>query len=924
MPQTLTGNRRALSSAEIRQGFLDFFAARGHTIVPSAPLVPGDDRTLLFTNSGMVQFKDVFLGTGSRPYTRAVDSQKVLRVSGKHNDLDDVGRDDSHHTFFEMLGNWSFGDYYKREAIAWAWELLTEVWGVPKERLWATCFEDEYQEIPRDDEAADNWRQQPGFDPSHLRFFGRKENFWEMADTGPCGPDSELHLDRGSEYCDKQDVSGHTCEVNGDCQRFVELWNLVFIQYNRVSPKVLEFLPKKHVDTGMGFERIVSELQGVDSNYKTDLFTPALDAIQKLAGHTDARRAEYFTPYRVIADHARSATFLIAEGVIPGNARHNYVTRSLIRRAVKFGREIGLTEPFLARVCEAVIETYREAYPEVEHGRASILTSVTQEEQRFQRTLDAGVSAAAAVLDELQQTGASVVPGEQAFILFTRHGLPLEILRDMARERGMEVDEAGFHQAMELHRLASGAGQPMGAEGGEQAAAHRRVLEELVRERLLESEGVFYDPYSRLEVSEPVVALLRGGQRVRRAKAGDEVAVILPSTCFYVEAGGQVSDTGKITGSRNGGGNSNWEMEVKEVRRPVPGLILHLGTVTSGSPQEGDPAVARVDDERRWDIMRNHTATHLIHSELRYILGEHVRQAGSLVAPDRLRFDFTHSGMLTQEELDHVAASVNEAILANYPVVVELMPREEAIRAGAMALFEEKYANVVRTIKIGEPEPFSFELCGGTHVPETADIGPFVLLSESGVAANVRRIEAVTGREAQRLIRHRLGKLDAAAAYLSVAPEEVDRKVLALLEEVQQSQKEIARLKRGQARQTFEQLMTRLVEVEGVPLLAASANDLGPEVLREMTDWFRERVRSGVIVLASTVNGRPSLIAGVTEDLVARGLDAVKLIREVAGLVGGGGGGRPTLAQAGGKDASRLGEALARVPDLVRGMLNGR
>jgi alanyl-tRNA synthetase len=912
-----------LTGAEIRQAFLDFMAETGHTIVPSMSLVPGDDPTLLFTNSGMVQFKEVFLGTDTRPYTRVADSQKCMRVAGKHNDLEDVGRDDAHHTFFEMLGNWSFGDYYKKEAITWAWQLLTDVWALPKNNLWATCFEDEKGVIPRDDEAADIWRQQPGFDHSHLLFFGRKDNFWEMAEIGPCGPDSEIHIDRGLEYCDKQSVPGHVCRVNGDCKRFLELWNLVFIQYNRTGPKASDLtpLPKKHVDTGLGLDRIVSVLQGVDSNYKTDLFTPLLDTLQKMTGHSDEQRAENFTPYRVIADHARAATFLIGDGVIPGNTGRNYICRMIIRRAFRFGRLIGFTEPFLAQVAETVIEHYGAAYPEIVTHRASILRTITQEEHRFQRTLDVGIAQLNALLTSLEAHGEKPkVSGEEAFNLYATYGLPLEITRDVARERGLEVDEAGFDQAREAHAEASRT--EVAVVGGQDMELYHDLLHSLQGEGKLGPEGVEYDPYNEPEVEEPILALVKEGRRVTSARVGEKVEVVLPRTCFYIAAGGQVADTGIIAHFKNENDEQpTWEIHVEDMRRPAAGVVVHVGTVKVGAPRQGDQAWAGVDQDRRWDIMRNHTATHLLHSELRYFLGEHVRQAGSLVAPDRLRFDFTHHGMLTQEELARVTRSVNEAILANYEVRVEYMEREAAIQAGAMALFGEKYGATVRAIQIGEPEAFSFELCGGTHVPETADIGPFLIVSEEAAAAGVRRVEAVTGRAAFDLLQQRLGALENVATYLKANPAEVDRKVLALLDEQQSAQKEIARLRRELAQREFETLLSQVESVNGVPVLAAAVKDVDADTLREMTDWFRARTPSGVAVLGSVQGNRPHFVASVTDDLVRRGLDAGKLVKVVAKVVGGGGGGKPTLAQAGGKDPSRLSEALAQVkPTVMEGL----
>jgi alanyl-tRNA synthetase len=909
------------TGAEIRRSFLEYFSEQGHTIVPSASLVPGDDPTLLFTNSGMVQFKDVFLGQDTRPYTRVADAQKCMRVAGKHNDLEDVGRDDTHHTFFEMLGNWSFGDYYKKEAITWAWQLLTDVWGLPKDKLWATCFEDEQGVVPRDDEAADNWRRQPGFDPSHLLFFGRKDNFWEMAEVGPCGPDSEIHIDRGPQYCGKQGVPGHVCRVNGDCQRFLELWNLVFIQYNRTGPTAADLspLPKKHVDTGMGLERIVSVMQGVDSNYRTDLFTPILAAIQKLAGHTDAEREANLTPYRVIADHGRGAAFLIADGVVPGNTGRNYVCRMIIRRAARFGAKLGFTEPFLARVAETVIEQYGRDYPELVKSRENILRTLTQEEQRFQRTVDMGIANLNALLGDLAAGGETTLSGEDAFNLYATFGLPLEITRDVAQERGLLVDEAGFARAREAHAEASRT--EVGAAGGEDVAIYRQILHDLQAAGTLGPDGVEYDPYNEMEIDEPVLALLRNGQRVTAARAGDAVEVVFPRTCFYIASGGQVSDTGAIAAFRPNSDEPVWEIQVDEVRRPAAGLVVHAGKVTRGTPREGDVALAAIDADRRWDIMRNHTATHLLHSELRYVLGDHVRQAGSLVAPDRLRFDFTHQGMLTQEQLDKVARSVNEAVLANYPLRIEYMDRQAAVEAGAMALFGEKYGATVRTIRIGEPEPFSFELCGGTHVVETADIGPFVVVSEEAAAAGIRRIEAVTGRGALDLIQQRLGVLDNVATYLKASPAEVDRRVLTLLDEYQSAQKEIGRLRRELAQRELETLLSKIENVRDVPVLAGAVKQADADTLREMTDWFRARVPSGVVVLGSVFENRPHFVASVTEDVVKRGVDAGKLVKAVARLVGGGGGGKPTLAQAGGKDPGRLSEALAQVKPAVESAL---
>ncbi|MFZ3069909.1 MAG: alanine--tRNA ligase, partial [Anaerolineaceae bacterium] len=572
-----------LTGSQVRQSFIEFFEKRGHIHVPSASLVPGGDSTLLFTNAGMVQFKDVFLGTDTRPYTRAVDSQKCMRVSGKHNDLDQVGRDDTHHTFFEMLGNWSFGDYYKKEALSWSWELLTEVWGLDKRRLWATTFKDELGQIPEDSEAAQIWLSQPGFDPSHLVTAGRKDNFWEMAETGPCGPCSEIHYDFGPEACKKKDDPTHVCDVTADCGRWTEIWNNVFIQYNRLSPTELVSLPKRHVDTGMGFERIVSIIQGVKGNYATDLLTPLLDEVQRLTGQSDRERQENLTPYRVIADHVRAASFLIADGVIPGNLGRNYVCRMIIRRAARFARKLNLTAPFMAKVAERVIAIYQDAYPEVKQNEALILDTLTREEQRFSETLDAGFDELSRQMADLRSRNETELNGKAAFDLYATLGFPLEITRDILSEEGLSVDEAGFYESMEVHRVASGAGKAFGEMGGKHVENYQKILQELVRQNKLGAQGTGYDPYGRFTVYSPVLALLQDSQPVESVQPGDMVEVLLADTSFYIESGGQVSDTGSIVSDPAGA----WEIDVEEVLKPAAGVIVHIGRVVSGVPKVG-------------------------------------------------------------------------------------------------------------------------------------------------------------------------------------------------------------------------------------------------------------------------------------------------------------------------------------------------
>ena len=913
---------RKMTSAKVRQSFLDFFAARGHTIVSSASLVLGDDPTLLFTNAGMNQFKDVFLGLGTRSYTRAVDTQKCMRVSGKHNDLEEVGRDGAHHTFFEMMGNWSFGDYYKKEIIAWAWEFLVGVLGLPKERLWATVFKDELGELETDEEAAGYWRSETDINPDHILYCGRKDNFWEMADTGPCGPCSEISYDRGPETCERQGDPGHICQVNGDCGRFIELWNLVFIQYDKDADGVLHLLPAKHVDTGLGFERLVAVLQGVRSNYRTDLFTPIMRRVQEMMGHTDADVEENIVAYRVIADHGRAVTFLVGDGVLPGNEGRNYVLRMILRRAARFGRKLGFTQPFLAEVAKIVIEIMGPHFPELTSRRQFILTTITQEEERFLRTLDLGLARLDELLVGLESESQKTVPGDAAFRLYDTFGLPLEITRDVAEERGLSVDEAGYQVALEEQRQRARQADTFEVHDEETLRRYNKVLADLQEQGLLGKSGVEHDPYSTTELETTVAAILCDGELAKLAKEGDHVEVVLKVTCFYVESGGQVSDTGFVAAYPPEGDDPIWEIEVQEARQPIPGLIVHIGVVKRGRPRTGDAVWAVVDYGQRMDIARNHTATHLLHSELRHVLGEHVQQAGSLVTPERLRFDFTHPAMLTEDELNLVTRSVNDAILVNYPVEVVEEKYRQAVKEGVIALFGEKYGDIVRVVRAGWPgEPFSRELCGGTHVNETGEIGLFHIVSEEGVGGGVRRIEAVTGRVAVDLVEHQLGTLRRTSAYLGVSPDEVDRKALGLLDELQSARKEITRLQEQLARREFESLLEWVQSVAGVSLLSAQVAAPSMEVLREMTDWFRDRLGSGVIVLGTVLSGRPALVAAVTSDLVERGVDAARLVRGMARVVGGGGGGRPTLAQAGGRDPSRLDDALRQAPRMLEEML---
>ena len=904
----LTGN-------QVRQSFLDFFAERGHTIVPSASLVPGGDSTLLFTNAGMVQFKDVFLGTETRPYTRAVDSQKCLRVSGKHNDLDTVGRDNTHHTFFEMLGNWSFGDYYKPEAIQWSWELLTRVWGLDPSRLYATYFKDDQGDLPTDEEARQVWLAQPGFVASHLIHGGRKDNFWEMAETGPCGPCSEIHYDFGADFCNMQHVPGHVCEVNGDCSRIVEIWNNVFIQYNRTSPTNFQPLPKRHVDTGMGFERIVSIIQGVRGNYDTDLLKPLLDETQRLAGQTDGERAANLTPYRVIADHVRAAAFLIADGVTPGNVGRNYVCRMIIRRAARFARKINLTEPFMAQVARLVVENYQAAYPELRENAELIYETLTAEEKRFAETLDAGFTELRDHVARLKAEGQSQLDGKTAFILYSTLGFPLEITRDILEEDGLTVDEKGFYEAMEAHRLASGKGQAFGNMNGENAEFYAALLSDLQAAGKLPSDGVRYDPYTSFSTETRLAAILQDGALVQSAQVGDEVELILQDSPLYIESGGQVGDTGVVVSSSS----PEWEISVTSTRKPVAGLIVQSGIVRRGTPSVESVVLVSVDIAARRATMRNHTGTHLLHTALRTILGDKVHQSGSAVDPERMRFDINFPRPLKNAELLQIEALVNHYIAEEYPVIKRIKTLDEAKADGAMALFGEKYGSEVRTIEIADNRGrVSYELCGGTHLDNTAEIGSFYITSESSVAAGIRRIEAVTGEKAYSWARERLTLLNEAAAFLESSPFELLSKTTLLENRLKEFDKELELLRAQGAQAEFSKRLQSIQEVAGVHVLSAIIPNADADALRNLTDQFRQQHPSGVVVLGTVSHNKPMLIAAVTPDLIARGIKAGDLIKRAAAVVGGGGGGRPDMAQAGGKDPDKLSEALDQVSAFIR------
>jgi alanyl-tRNA synthetase len=869
---------------EVRQSFLDYFRERGHTIVPSAPLVPANDPSLLFTNAGMVQFKQVFLGAETRPYARAADSQKVLRISGKHNDLEQVGRDTYHHTFFEMLGNWSFGDYWKRDAIVWAWELLTGVWKLPKDKLYATVY-------TTDDESAALWLEVTDIGRDRVSRF-EEENFWEMGETGPCGPCSEIHIDRGPAACDRQDVA-HRCEVNGGCARFIEIWNLVFIQYNRDASGKLSELPAKHVDTGMGFERVAAVLQGVPSNYDVDVLRRVIASAEQLAAKRYGADARDDVSLRVIADHARAVTFLVQEGIVPSNEGRGYVLRRLLRRAARHGKLLGLARPFLHEVVGAVVETMGRAYPELVQAQATIRQVVRAEEERFAATLDRGLALLADEVERVRQSRSTTLPGAVAFKLYDTYGFPLDLTEDILTGEGMVVDREGFDAAMTAqrergraaHGFADATAAPELLEGGDLATR-------FVGDRILEWES-------------EVLALIVGRESHASARTGDEIDVVTAETPFYAESGGQVGDRGWL------GTGAGARVEVADTRRIAPGVVAHHGVVREGTLAVGDRVRLAIDTERREAARLNHSATHLVHAALRNRLGTHVKQAGSLVDPEHLRFDFNHHEPVGQDALLAIEDEVNAFVRANVPVTTEEMSYDDAIRAGALAFFGDKYGDRVTVVRMGD---FSTELCGGTHVARTGDIGFFRLDAESGVAAGVRRIEAATGQGAIAQVRREIANLDEARDLLG--SDDLAGRIERMRADLRERDRRIAELQGKLAGGATRDVLADARRVDGITVLATRVDGLDDKGLRDLADRLRERIKSGVVVLGTAVGERAVLLAAVTKDLTGR-YHAGNIIKQLAPLVGGGGGGRPDFAQAGGKQPDRLDAALAAAYELL-------
>lgn len=866
-----------MKSADIRQAFLTFFEEQGHTIVPSSSLVPGNDPTLLFTNAGMVPFKDVFLGRDPRPYVRATSSQRCVRAGGKHNDLDNVGYTARHHTFFEMLGNFSFGDYFKRDAIGFAWKFLTEVLGLPKEKLWVTVH-------ISDDEAERIWKEEIGIDPERFSRLD-EDNFWQMGDTGPCGPSSEIFYDHGPDV-----FGGPPGSPDEDGDRYIEIWNLVFMQYDRDAAGNLNPLPKPSIDTGMGLERVAAVLQGVHSNYQIDLFENLLKAAAEIIAHDDIS-----TPsLRVIADHIRSCAFLIVDGVLPSNEGRGYVLRRIIRRAIRHGHKLGAREPFFHKLVAALDAEMGEAYPELRKAREQIEKVLLKEEQQFARTLDHGMGLLEAALAELD---GDVLAGETVFKLYDTYGFPFDLTADICRERNVTLDEAGYQRELEAQRQRARAASQFGAD-------YAAGLE-------LEGETAFTG-YERLEDEARVTALVdESGNALVELDEGAKGVVVLDRTPFYAESGGQVGDTGYL----EAGGV---RFQVTDTQKQA-NHHLHHGVVIEGCLGVGANVVPRVDASLRTATVRNHSATHLMHKALRMVLGEHVQQKGSLVTAERLRFDFSHFESMTREQLGEVEAIVNQQILANADTKIQQMTLDEAKAKGAAALFEAKYSDNVRVLTIGA-EDFSIELCGGTHVARSGDIGCFHILAETGIAAGVRRIEAITGETALDYFRDQESRVARIAERLKAKPEQAEVRVESLIGRNRELEKELERLKAKLSSAAGSDMLGEVREVAGVKVLAKQLEGVSGKDLRGLLDQLKNKLGSGILVLGVADGGKVSLIAGVTDDLVGR-IKAGELINHVADQVGGKGGGRADMAQAGGSDAAALPGALESVPAWVESRL---
>ena len=873
----MTGN-------EARDKFLEYFKKHGHEAVRSSSLVPQDDPTLLFTNAGMVQFKRAFLGEEKRGYKRATTAQKCVRAGGKHNDLENVGYTARHHTFFEMLGNFSFGDYFKEKAIDFGWDLLTNGYGLPEDKLWVSIYLD-------DDEAHDIWHRQIGVPEARIRRFGEKDNFWAMGDTGPCGPCSEIHLDRGDAHgCGRPE-----CTLGCECDRFLEIWNLVFMQFNRDASGTLTPLPRPSIDTGLGLERMVSILQETATNFEIDLIFPIIQKAAALCEKEFGHNGATDVALKVIADHSRAAAFLIGDGVFPSNEGRGYVLRRIMRRAVRYGRTIGLNRPFLHQTAGVVFDVMQAAYPELMEARAFITNVIKNEELRFIETLDTGLRLLNDTLADLEAAGSSEVPGQVIFKLYDTYGFPVDIVRDVVREKDIRLDMEGFEAAMAGQRAQS------------RSKATFAKIGDAYKTLTSQGVGVEFVGHTRTTATSKVLLLVQHGDAVDVAGADSDIDIVTAETPFYGEAGGQVGDSGRI-------GGPDLDIEVSATLKDPTGLIIHKGRIVSGRIHTGQIVTLTVDDEKRRATRRNHTATHILHAVLRRVLGDHVKQAGSLVAPDRLRFDFSHFSPIDPDTLSRIEELVNDHILANVPAQTVEMAAEEAFKSGAMALFEEKYGDRVRVVSLAD---FSKELCGGTHVASTGDIGLFKIIGESSVASGVRRIEALTGKAALAHSRQTDRLLRETARLLKDAPEALPQRVTRLMAEHKALEKEIEGLKSKLTRLSAAGAADDVRTVNGVRVLAKRVAADSPAVLRELADQFRDKISSGVVVLGAAAAGKAFLIALVTKDLDRR-YHAGHIVKELAAMVGGSGGGRPDMAQAGGTQPENLDQALEKTYEIVQ------
>ena len=877
----------ARSASEIRETFLHFFETKGHRIVASASLVPEGDPTLLFTNAGMIPFKNTFLGVETRDYLRAATSQKCLRVSGKHNDLENVGHTPRHNTFFEMLGNFSFGDYFKLEAIEYSWELLTERFEIDPSRIVATVFRE-------DDEAHDLWREKIGLPEEKVFRLDENENFWSMGETGPCGPCSEIHIDFGQNSACK---SAH-CDPSCDCGRWLEIWNLVFMQFDRDAAGNLTPLPKPSIDTGASLERLASVLQGVRSNFDTDLFRGIMDRIQEIAEIKRGENPEHDVSMNVVADHARALVFLIGDGILPGNEGRGYVLRRLLRRAARHGVLLGVERPFLFSVGDAVIDEMACVYPELRERRAYITSSIQREEQRFLETLSRGLARLEQDIAELENSGSKILPGEAAFKLYDTFGFPVDLTADILSGRNLKIDEVGFNTAMTAQRKR--------ARAAWKGSGDERVAE--IYGQLASDISTRFRGYSELTGTSTIRALLVDGESRGVAVRGDAVEVVVDETPFYAESGGQVGDRGVL---RVSGGT----VEITDSQRPALELVVHRGMVTEGEVHIDAEAELTVDAEARAATVRNHSGTHLLHAALRAVLGNQALQKGSLVGPDRLRFDFTHDAPLEDSQIEAIEDLANSWIERNAPASVREMSYPEAIESGAVAIFDEKYGDVVRVVQFGD---FSTELCGGTHASATGEIGLLKILSESGIASGVRRIEALTGLGALSHLRSQERVLRSASELLRVSAAEVPARIEKLLEDRRSAEQEIERLRSAQRGEASKDLTRDAKEISGVRVVTARVADVAAKDLRGMVDDLRSQLTSGIVLLAAETNGQVSLALGVTKDLTDR-YRAGDLIREIATVVGGKGGGRRGFAQAGGSDPSKIDDAFERLDALIAG-----